>query len=245
MPEVPLKRFYGSGIPGVHLENLTGRLIVIEGADGSGRSSLISTLKPWMESYGHAVTTFGIKRSTLVGRELIEAQKGNTLGRLTMSLFYATDFADQLEHVILPALRAGFVVLADRYIYTLVARGAVRGVDPEWLMNLYGMAPVPDAVFYLSVSAQALLERNFAKRSSLDYWESGMDMGLSDNTFDSFVTYQKRMRTQFLKLKDAHHFIVINANRPIHLVAKDVQDRLGGLLDLATHQPRTPLLGHG
>ncbi|MBI2061081.1 MAG: thymidylate kinase [Nitrospirae bacterium] len=227
-----MKRFYGHGIPGVDLSKLAGKLIVIEGADGSGRTTLIDILKPWLEGHGHAVTTFGIKRSTLVGQELELAKQGNTLGKITMGLFYATDFADQLEHVVVPALRAGFVVLADRYIYTLMARELVRGVEPEWLTNLYHIALIPDSVFYLSVSPQILLERNFAKNPTLDYWESGMDIGLHDNVFDSFIIYQKRMRQQFLKMKDVYGFQVINANRPIWVVAKDLQQRVASLMNI-------------
>src|SRR5437762_3297104 len=118
------KRFYGAGLPGVDAEQLSGTLIVLEGADGSGRSTQIRLLRDWLERRGHAVAEVGLRRSTLVAKELSAAKEGHTLGRTTMSIFYATDFADQLEHSIVPALRAGFVVLADRYIYTLMARDA-------------------------------------------------------------------------------------------------------------------------
>src|ERR1700741_3095995 len=138
------KRFYGHGIPNVDLAKLTGKLIVVEGADGSGRSTQIARLVEWLEAGGHATVQVGLKRSTLVSEELEEAQEGNILSRTTLGLFYATDFADQLEHVILPALRAGFIVLADRYIYTLMARDMVRGMDEPWLQNAYGIAPIPD-----------------------------------------------------------------------------------------------------
>ena len=122
-------RFYGHGIPGVDLEQLAGKLIVVEGADGSGRSTQIAKLVQWLEGTGHATVQVGLKRSTLVSEELEQAQEGNILSRTTLSLFYATDFADQLENIILPALKAGFIVLADRYIYTLMARDMVRGMD--------------------------------------------------------------------------------------------------------------------
>lgn len=228
----PARRFYGKGPPGVPIEKLTGKLLVLEGADGSGRTTLIDILKPWLEGHGRAVTTFGIKRSNLVGQELDEAKQGHTLGRTTMALFYATDFADQIENVIIPSLRAGFVVLADRYIYTLMARDIVRGLEADWVARLYGIALVPDAVFYLSVSPQILLERNFAKNKKLDYWESGMDIGLQDNIFDSFILYQKRMRAQFMKMKDTYGFQVINANRPVWLVARDLQTRIAQLMNI-------------
>src|SRR6266571_5952833 len=176
VPRRTQRRFYGYGIPRVDLEQLAGKLIVVEGADGSGRSTQIARLVQWLEGSGHATAQVGLKRSTLVSEELDQAKKGNILSRTTFSLFYATDFADQLENSILPALKAGFIVLADRYIYTLMARDLVRGMDMRWLDNLYGIALVPDAVFYLKVSPEILVQRNFAKDFALDYWESGMDL---------------------------------------------------------------------
>ena len=151
VPQPAPRRFYGHGIPEVELERLAGKLIVVEGADGSGRSTQIARLVEWLEGSGHATVQVGLKRSTLVSEELERAQEGNILSRTTLSLFYATDFADQLENIILPALKAGFIVLADRYIYTLMARDMVRGMDEAWLNNLYGIALEPDAVFYLTV----------------------------------------------------------------------------------------------
>src|ERR1051325_3654235 len=164
VPKPSLKHFYGHGIPGVDLEKLTGKLVVIEGADGSGRSTQIARLVQWLEGRGHATVQVGLKRSTLVSEELEQAKQGNILSRTTLSLFYATDFADQLENIILPALKAGFMVLADRYIYTLMVRDLVRGIDEIWLKNLYGTALVPDAVFYLNVSPELLVQRTFQKR---------------------------------------------------------------------------------
>jgi len=125
------KRFYAKGLPDIDLSQLKGKLIVIEGAAGSGRSTQIAMLRDWLERLGFPTAEIGLKRSTLVGRELEEVKRGNILSPLTFSLFYATDFADQLENIIIPALRADFIVLADRYIYTLMARDIVRGVDPR------------------------------------------------------------------------------------------------------------------
>ena len=129
VPEPSRRRFYGYGLPNVDLHRLAGRLIVVEGADGSGRSTQIARLRGWLEGCGHATVSVGLKRSTLVSEELDQAQQGNILSRTTLSLFYATDFADQMENIILPGLKAGFMVLADRYIYTLMARDLVRGMD--------------------------------------------------------------------------------------------------------------------
>src|SRR5580765_5016563 len=214
VPQLSPKRFYGHGIPGVDAHNLRGRLIVVEGADGSGRSTQIAMLMGWLEGAGHATVQVGLKRSTLVSEELEQAKKGNILSRSTLSLFYATDFADQLENSILPALKAGFVVLADRYIYTLMARDLVRGMDAQWLKNLYGVALVPDAVFYLNVSPEELVQRNFAKNAALDYWESGMDLGLTRDMFDSFVKYQMAMGKIFKQLQRVYDFTMVDGNRP-------------------------------
>src|SRR5256714_7290845 len=191
------RRFYGHGIPRVDLEQLAGKLIVVEGADGSGRSTQIEMLVEWLEGSGHATVQVGLKRSTLVSEELDKAQEGNILSRTTLSLFYATDFADQLENIILPALKAGLMVMADRYIYTLMVRDMVRGMDEAWLKNLYGIALVPEARFYLNVSPEQLVQRNFLKNQTLEYWESGMDVGLSRDMFDCFLQYQALVEKQF------------------------------------------------
>ena len=125
-----MRETYGVTLPGMDLENLPGKLIVIEGTAGVGRSTQINQLKPWLEQEGRAVLVTGVSRSTLAGKAIKRAKEGNTLGRTTLTLFYATDFADRLENEIVPALRAGFVVLTDRYIYSMMARALVRGMDP-------------------------------------------------------------------------------------------------------------------
>ncbi len=224
-------RFYGHGIPRVRAEELGGKLIVVEGADGSGRSTQIVGLVEWLETGGHATVQVGLKRSTLVSEELELAQKGNVLSRTTLALFYATDFADQLENIILPALKSGFIVLADRYIYTLMARDMVRGMDEAWLKNLYGIAPVPDAVFYLSVEPQELVQRNLSKTATLDYWESGMDLGLSRDLFDSFIQYQVAMGDAFHELQKTYDFEIIDANRSVSSVTKDLRKKIAALLE--------------
>jgi len=143
--------FFGEGLPGIDLDELKGKLIVLEGTDGVGRSTHIGLLKSYLEHHGHAVLHTGMTRSALAGKRLKQAKEGHTLGGITMSLFYATDFADRLENEIIPALRAGFIVLTDRYIYSLMARAIVRGSDPEWLREVYSFALKPDAIFYLRV----------------------------------------------------------------------------------------------
>lgn len=224
------RSFYGDGIPGVKPEELAGKLIVVEGADGSGRSTQIASLVEWLEISGHATVQVGLKRSTLVSEELERAQDGNILSRTTLSLFYATDFADQLENVILPALKAGFVVLADRYIYTLMARDMVRGMDIAWLKNLYGVALKPDAVFYLAIEPNDLVQRALAKTATLDYWESGMDLGLSRDLFDSFIEYQTLMRMAFRKLQKSYGFTIVDGNRPVDEVNEELRKNIEAVL---------------
>ena len=215
-------KFYGEGLPGGDPTNLAGKLIVIEGADGSGRSTQMEVLKDFLEGKGHATVNVGLRRSTLVSEELQEAKRGNVLGETTRSLFYATDFADQLENRIIPALKAGFIVLADRYIYTLMARDIVRGSDREWVRSLYGIALVPDLVIYLRVSPAQLVERNFRKNATLDYWEAGMDLGLSRDIFDSFVQYQRLIHREFTLMQAEYDFHLVNGNRSIRSVSRDM-----------------------
>src|SRR6516225_5382162 len=149
--------FYGEGLRGVELEELRGRLIVIEGTDGVGRSTQVSMLKPWLESNGHAVLDTGMTRSALAGKGIKQAKEGHTLGPIALTLFYATDFADRLENQMIPALRAGFIVLTDRYIYSLIARAIVRGADADWIKSVYGSALKPDAIFYLRAEVADLI----------------------------------------------------------------------------------------
>src|SRR3954463_11784271 len=223
VPRPSQRRFYGHGIPGVDVNKLAGKLIVVEGADGSGRSTQIAKLVDWLEECGHGTVQVGLKRSTLVSAELEQAQQGNILSHTTLSLFYATDFADQLENIIIPALRAGFMVLADRYIYTLMARDIVRGMEEKWVRNVYGIALVPDAVFYLTVSPEELVQRNFTKNAALDYWESGMDIGLSRDIFDCFIQYQRLMAEQFKRMQTTYGFRMIDGHRSVVEIYGDLQ----------------------
>jgi dTMP kinase len=231
VPRNSPRSFYGDGIPGVDPSELVGKLIVVEGADGSGRSTQIASLVEWLETSGHATVQVGLKRSTLVSEELERAQDGNILSRTTLSLFYATDFADQLENVILPALKAGFIVIADRYIYTLMARDMVRGMDVGWLKNLYGMALKPDAVFYLAIEPNELVQRNLAKTATLDYWESGMDLGLSRDLFDSFIEYQTQMQAAFRRLQKSYGFSIVNGTRAVDEVNAELKKKINAVLN--------------
>ncbi len=224
------KRFYGKGLPNVDPTLLKGTLIIIEGSDGAGRSTQIGFLQNWLERRGVPVVMVGLKRSELVGEALAEAMQGNTLNAITLNLFYATDFADQLERVIVPALKAGFLVLADRYIYTLMARDIVRGSSMEWLREIYGFAVVPDAVFYLNVSPKILAERNFSKRGFLDYWESGMDIQRVGGMYDNFVKYQGRLHKVFQNFQREYGFYTIQGSRSMVSIAREIRGRVEKIL---------------
>ncbi len=224
-------RFFKMPPPQVEPGKLSGILMVIEGMDSSGRSTHIERLTPWLEQKGYAVVQVGLKRSELVGPALEQAKQGNVLSPRTMSLFYATDFYDQLENSIIPALRAGSVVLADRYIFTLMARDIVRGADPEWVESLYAMALVPSAVFFLNTSWRTLVDRTLHAHASLDYWESGMDLGLSRDWFESYLKYQKKMAAEFKRLAANYNFVTINGNRTISAVDKDLRRHIEGVLE--------------
>ena len=225
------KRFYGKGIPRVVLEELKGQLIVVEGADGSGRSTQIDLLRNWLERRGYPTVNVGLKRSMLVSMELERAMRGNILGTRTLSLFYATDFADQLENRIIPALRSGFIVLADRYIYTLMSRAIVRGVEPAWIRDVYSIALVPDAVFYLAVSPKILVERNLRKHAVLDYWESGMDMHRSSSMYASFIEYQRQIQKEFKVMQQHYGFETINGNRSPRAIQNELRAKIEVILN--------------
>jgi dTMP kinase len=224
-------KFYGTALSGVEVEPYSGKLIVIEGTDGVGRSTHVGLLRTWLESAGYAVLDTGMTRSILAGRGIKNARAGHTLGRLTMQLYYATDFADRLENQMLPALRAGFIVLTDRYIYSAIARAVVRGADPEWIRAIYGIALVPDAVFYLRIrSAEELAGRVLASGRGFDYWESGMDLGLENDYYDSFIAYQKLLLKNFDRMSGEYGFEVVDASRPVRRVASRLRRSISRLI---------------
>lgn len=210
--------FYGEGLAGFDRKKaLPGRFIVLEGTDGVGRSTQIALLREWIESKGYAVQSTGLKRSELAGKGIKEAQRGHTLGLITTNLFYATDMVDRLEKVIIPALRAGFVVLTDRYIYSIITRAMVRGVDPHWIRDVFGFALVPDAVFYLHADLPHLIPRVLNARG-FDFWESGLDFLPNRDRYDAFVEYQTRLLAQFEAMVEEYDFRRVDATQSIREV---------------------------
>ena len=223
-------RYYGTGsIPGFEANELPGRLIVLEGTDGVGRSTQVALLHEWLEANGYTVAQTGLARSSLVGPGLTRAKQGHTLGDITLNLFYATDFADRLEKEILPALRAGFVCLTDRYIYSVIARAMVRGVDYGWLRELFGYALVPDAVFYLEADLDHLIPRVLVGEG-FDYWESGMDVLRGDDIFENYRVYQTKLLAQFRQIGKEYKFITVDANNSVQEIFSDLRRRLKPIL---------------
>ena len=210
----PPLSYYRTALPGVDYSELQGKLIVVEGPDAVGRSTQIRGLKPWLEELGHAVLDTGMARSALAGKGIKIAKQGNTLGPVTMTMYYLTDFADRLENEIIPALRAGVVVLTDRYIFSVMARAIARGENRAWMEKTAGFALVPHAVFYLRAEVQHLISRVVVGRGAFDYWESGLDNGFGRNMYDSFVRYQSRLIRVFDSLAAPYGFEVIDATRP-------------------------------
>jgi len=232
-----MRETYGTTLPGMRLGELTGKLIVIEGTDGVGRTTQINLLKPWLEQQGRAVLETGVSRSSLAGKGIKQAKEGHTLGRITLTLFYGTDFADRLEHEIVPALRAGFVVLTDRYIYSLMARAMVRGIDPAWVRNVYSFALKPDAVFYLRIGVDDLIPRVVFSRG-FDYWESGMDLHPSEDMYESFRKYQGALLSQFDVLAEQYGFDIVDASMDIRSVSARLK---AGVARVLSGEPPEPL----
>jgi len=242
-PEGSPARKHGLPLPGMNDEDLYGSLIVIEGMDGSGRSTQIALLTEWLESEGFAVQTMGLRRSGLVAKDIDALLADNAITRMTLTLMYATDFYDQLEHRIIPALRSDFVVLADRYFYSLIARAAVRGIQRDYLHGLYDMAPPPDLTFWLKVRPEVAFDREFRKTQAISYWESGRDMSLSSDLFRSFILYQAKIRKEFDTLAKNHGFIGIEGESSVATVNAKLRQRIAKHLGIQwKHYKPSPAL---
>ena len=225
-------RFYGMPLPGVRTEDLSGSLIVVEGTDGSGRSTQISLLTEWLEGEGFAVETMGLRRSFLVGEDIDGLLAENSVTRTTLALMYSTDFFDQLERRILPALRSGLIVLADRYIFTLIARAAVRGIGRDYLHGIYDIALRPDLTFWLNVRPEVAFDREFKKSQTISYWESGRDMSLSNDLFQSFIRYQSMIKREFEYLSKRHGFLELDGEADVSKVNAQLRKRIAHQLGI-------------
>jgi dTMP kinase len=229
-PPVRPKRYFGHGLPYVDLDDLTGQLLVVEGSDGVGRSTHIRLLKSWLEVRGFGVIETGWTRSNLVGATIDVAKEGHGMNVLTFNLLYATDFADRLEHDVIPALRSGFVVLADRYIYTALARAAARRADVEWVKSLFGFAIEPDLVIYLKVDVKTLVRRVVAS-SRLNYWEAGMDQNPGCDPYDSLVRYQRKVLREFNRLAKQYNFRKVDARHEVARTQRELRRHVADALE--------------
>src|SRR5262245_16452288 len=223
-------KYYGRSIPYLPINEYPGKLIAIKGSDGVGRSTQIQLLREWLEVKGDGVIETGWTRSPLMQPTIELAKSSNTLNKLTFVLLYATDFADRLEKEIIPALKAGFIVLSDRYIFTALARAGVRGVDRQWLRNLYGFAIAPHLTFYLNVDVKTLSRRVLESRG-MDFWESGMDLKHGDDIYDSFRTYQNKLLKEYASMADEFHFRVLDARRSIDRIQDELRRQVDAFLE--------------
>ena len=228
--DIQAGRYYGRGIPYLPIAGYPGKLIAIEGTDGVGRSTQIQLLREWLEVKGYGVIETGWTRSPLMQPTIELAKSSNTLNKLTFVLLYATDFADRMEKEIIPALKAGFVVLSDRYIFTALARAGVRGVDRQWLRDVYGFGIAPHLVFYLNVDVKTLIARVLAARG-MDFWESGMDLKVGDDIYDSFRAYQSKLLKEYASMADEFHFRVVDARRSIDKIQDELRKQVGAFLE--------------
>ena len=220
----------GMKIYGKH--RLPGRLFIVEGIDGSGKSTQLMLLQKWLVSEGY-VTSFSEWNSSPLVRDVTRrGKKKQMLTPMTFSLIHATDFADRIEHGIIPPLKAGAVVLADRYIYTAFARDVVRGVSPKWVRDLYAFAVKPTVAFYFRTPLDVAMKRILGGRDAIKYYEAGMDIGLSENIEESFRLFQSRIIDEYEKMVDEFGLVAIDATRSIEEqqteVRKIVSDALAG-----------------
>ena len=228
-------RYFGDGLTYLNPSDLKGKLIAIEGTDGVGRSTHLEMLQEWLEVQGYGVITTGWTRSNLMSKTIEAAKAGNILDHWSLSLLYATDFADRLEHQIIPALRSGFVVLADRYIYTACARDFVRSGDRNWIRDVFGFALIPDLVCYLRIDVETLALR-VIETTGMNYWESGMDLRLGTDLYDSFKKYQSLLIKEFDKMAEEFHFNVVDARKS----PEEIQEELRGhILPVLQNSKRT------
>jgi dTMP kinase len=223
-------QFYDDPLPGVDTSDFQGKLIVVEGPDSVGRSTQVTRLRSWLEAQGYAVVQTGMARSALARKGIQEAKRGHTLGPVTMTLFYTTDFADRLENEIIPALRAGFVVLTDRYIFSIIARAIARGQDRRWIEDASSFALAPHAVYYLRAPVEDLVARVLIGRGAFDYWESGMDTPFGRDRYESFVKYQERLIRALDSMVDTYGFTVIDASKTPDQIFARLQQSIGKLL---------------
>ncbi|MCX8090344.1 MAG: thymidylate kinase [Verrucomicrobiae bacterium] len=210
-----------------------GRLIAVEGLDGAGKSTQIHLLKRWLEAQDLKVFFSEWNSSELVKSATSKGKKQQLLTPTTFCLIHATDFADRYERQLVPLLRAGYLVLCDRYIFTAFARDVVRGCPPRWVRDLYSFAALPDLTFFFKADLEVSLSRILDGRPTLKYFEAGMDLNLSPDPYESFRIFQGRLLEQYLAMSTEFRFIVVDANQPIEAQQHCVRSLVAGKLDLS------------
>jgi dTMP kinase len=221
--------------------NFPGRLIAVEGLDGSGKSTQIYLLKRWLEAEGIKVYFSEWNSSELVKSATSKGKKRELLTPTTFSLIHATDFADRYERHLLPLLRAGYVVLCDRYIFTAFARDVTRGCPPDWVRGIYNFAALPDIVFFFKADLEVSLNRILEGRPKLKFFEAGMDLRLSADPYESFRIFQGRILEQYLAMAGEFKFMVIDANQNVEKQQSFVRKVVGERINLARFRRRRPL----
>lgn len=201
-----------------------GKLIIVEGIDGSGKTTQLQLLEKWLVNQGHEVFLTEWNSSALVNDTIKRGKKKNLLTPMTFSILHATDFADRLSHLILPPLKAGMIVLADRYAFTAFARDVVRGVDRDWVRSMYGFAVKPDVGFYFKVPIEVSLKRILAGRAQIKFHEAGMDLGLSDDPVESFRLFQTKILEEYDRVAEEFGLTVLEATLPINKQQESVRD---------------------
>lgn len=212
--------------------NFPGRLIAVEGLDGSGKSTQIYLLKRWLELQRAKVFFSEWNSSTLVKNATSKGKKRELLTPSTFSLIHATDFADRYERQLVPLLRAGYIVLCDRYIFTAFARDTVRGCLPEWVRGIYDFAALPDLVFFFKAKLEVSLQRILEGRPELKYFEAGMDLNLASDPYESFRIFQGRILEQYLAMSTEFKFLVIDANEAVETQQSVVRQLVASKIDL-------------
>jgi dTMP kinase len=216
-------------------QQFPGRLIAVEGIDGSGKSTQIHLLKRWLELLGLKVFFSEWNSSDLVKSATSKAKKRELLTPTTFSLIHATDFADRYERQVVPLMRAGYLVLCDRYIFTAFARDTVRGCPPEWVRGIYDFARLPSLTFFFKAHLEVSLQRILEGRPQLKYFEAGMDMGLSPDPAESFRIFQGRLLEQYLAMSGEFNFIEIDANQPIEAQQSLVRELVATKIELPSY----------
>jgi dTMP kinase len=216
-----------------------GRLVAVEGLDGSGKSTQIYLLRRWLEVQGLKVFFSEWNSSDLVKAATSKGKKRELLSPTTFSLIHATDFADRYERQLVPLLRAGYIVLCDRYIFTAFARDTTRGCPPEWVRGIYNFAALPDITFFFKADLEVSLQRILEGRPALKYFEAGMDLRISTDPYESFRVFQGRILEQYLAMSTEFKFTIMNANQNIESQQSMVRELVAGKLNLREFIHRT------